>query len=145
MGVDVGRILDTRLAKDRSDLIKVDIEVKDDTPINADTVAQIEMQGITGQGRIELSTPKMGGKPPETPEGEKYPVLKGRPSSLAEFLHDMPKLGEKMSHTLDAINEFTHGGTKTVKSIKELSDSLKANPAQILQGPSTGKGVEIPK
>ena len=103
------------------------------------------MQGITGQGHIELSTPKMDGKPPATPPDEKYPVLKGEGSKLAEFLDDMPKLGKEISSTLTAINEFTRGGTKTVKSIKELSDSLKENPSQILTGPSTSKGVEIPK
>jgi DNA anti-recombination protein RmuC len=75
-------------------------------------------------------------------------VLHGRPSSLAQFMDDMPKLGKQLSHTLDAINTFTQGSTKTVKSIKALSDSLKEDPSQILHGSpggASGKGVEIPK
>src|SRR4030095_1245045 len=48
-GVEVGRILGLRLAPERTDLVKVDIEVKEGTPIRAGTTAGIELQGITGQ------------------------------------------------------------------------------------------------
>jgi phospholipid/cholesterol/gamma-HCH transport system substrate-binding protein len=144
-GLPVGRILDTRLASDRSDLLKVDIEVKEGTPVTAETVAQLETQGLTGQGHLELSTAKLGGSPPPTPEGERYPVLKGQGSKLAKFLDDLPNISKQLEATLGSITTFTKGGTKTVESIKSLSDSLKENPSQILTGPQTGKGVEIPK
>src|SRR5262249_22256699 len=134
-GLPVGRILATRLAEDRSDLIKVDIEVKDGTPVNADTVAQLETQGRTGQSHLELSTPKLSGAPPPTPEGEKYPVLKGQGSKLAKFMDDLPNVSKQLTTTLNSIEGFTKGGTKTVESIKSLSDSLKENPQQILTGP----------
>jgi len=137
--------LQTRLAGDRSDLLKVDIEVKDSTPVTAETVVQLETQGLTGQSHLELSTAKLGGSPPPTPEGEKYPVLKGQGSKLAKFMDDLPNISKQLETTLGSITTFTKGGTKTVESIKSLSDSLKENPSQILTGPQTGKGVEIPK
>src|SRR6185503_6148636 len=144
-GLPVGRILETRLAPDRSDLLKVDIEVKDGTPVTAETVVQLETQGLTGQSHLELSTAKLDGPPPPKPEDEKYPVLKGQGSKLAKFMDDLPNISKQLTTTLNSIEGFTKGGTKTVESIKSLSDSLKENPSQILTGPQTGKGVEIPK
>ena len=144
-GLAVGRILGTRIADDRSDLVKVDIEVKEGTPINAETVAQIEMQGITGQSHLQLSTAQLGSQPPPTPEGEKYPVLKGQGSKLAQFFDDLPNVSKQLTSTLNSLDSFTKGGAKTVESIKSLTDSLKENPSQVLTGPQTGKGVEIPK
>jgi phospholipid/cholesterol/gamma-HCH transport system substrate-binding protein len=150
-GVEVGRIVDMRLAPDRSDLIKVDIEVKEDTPVRADTQAKLEMQGITGVAHIELSTPNLDAPPPQTLAEEKFPVLKGTGSQLATFLDDLPKLSRQLSATLSAIGEFSKGSTKTAESInktadsiKGLTDKLKEDPSQILQGPSH-RGVEIPK
>jgi phospholipid/cholesterol/gamma-HCH transport system substrate-binding protein len=144
-GLPVGRILRTRLAEDRSDLLKVDIEVKEGTPVTAETVAQLETQGLTGQSHLELSTARMDGAPPSIPEGETYPVLKGQGSKLAKFMDDLPNIGKQLETTLTSITSFTKGGSKTVESIKSLTDSLKENPQQILTGPQTGKGVEIPK
>src|SRR4051812_23005101 len=55
-GVDVGKILKMRIDPERVDLVKVDIEIKSETPVYADTSARIEGQGITGVSYIQLAT-----------------------------------------------------------------------------------------
>src|SRR5262245_51018495 len=133
-GVTVGKILAMRLAPGSNDLIKVDIEIKASTPIHAETTAQVEMQGITGQRYVELTSEAGDRTPPRRVPDEEYPVLKGNASQFSkQFLE-----------TMSAINEVSKGTAKTMESIRALTDKLKEDPSQVLH-PPTRKGVEIPK
>ena len=154
-GVEVGKILDMRLSPGRNDLVKVDIEVKEKTPVRAGTVASVTTLGITGQSYIDLDTPNNDNTPPPRVNGEKYPVLKGTESKLAKFLDELPQVADRFQNTLSAVSEFSKQsgkavgdvskeGTKMAESIRGLADKLKENPSQILSS-SERKGVEIPK
>jgi len=143
-GVDVGKIETLRLTPDRNDLIKVDVKVKEDTPVRASTVATIELQGITGQNFIDLTTAPADDKPPPVLAGEKYPVLKGTGSRVNRILNEVPQVTAQVRSTLSGIDDVSRSGTKMTDSIRGLADSLKENPSQILGSP-TRKGVEIPK
>jgi phospholipid/cholesterol/gamma-HCH transport system substrate-binding protein len=158
-GVEVGKVVDMRLAPERSDLIKVDIEVRADTPVRAGTVATIAMQGITGFSYLDLATDSTDKAPPRRVSGEKYAVLTGTGSPLAKFLDEMPKVSAEFKATLSAVGAFTkestetagsirelsEEGTKTVTSIRELTDKLKDDPSQIISPPSYEDGVKIPR
>jgi phospholipid/cholesterol/gamma-HCH transport system substrate-binding protein len=133
-GVEVGKIVALRLASDRSDLVKVDIEVKDTTPVRAQTIVKVEMQGITGQNYIELTTEAADKTPPPRLPDEKYPVLQGTGS----------RLSKQFLETLAAIDELSKSSSKTADSIRALTEKLKEDPSQILY-PAARKGVEIPK
>jgi phospholipid/cholesterol/gamma-HCH transport system substrate-binding protein len=138
-GVDVGRIVGIRLAPERNDLVKVDVEVREGTPIRAGTSATIELQGITGSSYVELNTPIDDQEPPRRVAGEPYPVLEGKGSELRAFLDELPELGMKLQSALGSveqfaqegakmagsIDEFSKEGTRTANSIRSLSDNLK--------------------
>ena len=143
-GVDVGKIVGLRISPDRANLVKVDVEVKADTPVRAETRAEIQMQGITGQSYIELSTEILDVKSPRTMADERYPVLQGSGSQLAKFFSDMPALSRQLIASLGALNDFSRSGAKTADSLRALTDQLKEDPSQIIKGPSY-KGVVIPK
>jgi phospholipid/cholesterol/gamma-HCH transport system substrate-binding protein len=143
-GVDVGKIVDIRIAPEKASLVKVDIEVKEGTPVRAGTKANIQMQGITGQSYVELSTESLDAPPPAKVADEKYPVLQGSGSQLAKFFDDMPNLSRQLIAALGAISDFSRSGAKTADSIRGLTDQLKEDPSQIIKGPSN-KGVVIPK
>jgi phospholipid/cholesterol/gamma-HCH transport system substrate-binding protein len=144
-GVQVGRILNMRLAPERTDLVKVDVEVKEGTPVRAQTVAGIEIHGITGQSYIELATATTDMDPPMYVDGEPYPVLKGNGSELRKFFEELPKVSEQLASTLSSINELSKEGSKMAGSIRGLSDKLKEDPSQILRPPPSTRGVVIPK
>jgi phospholipid/cholesterol/gamma-HCH transport system substrate-binding protein len=138
-GVDVGRIVGIRLAPERNDLVKVDIEVREGTPIHAGTSATIELQGITGSSYVELNTPIDDQEPPRRVAGEPYPILEGKGSELRAFLDELPELGMKLQSALGSveqfaqegakmagsIDEFSKEGTRTAGSIRSLADNLK--------------------
>ena len=143
-GVDVGKISKIRIAPEKAELVKVDIEVRQGTPVRAGTKANIQMQGITGQSYIELATESVDSPPPAKVAGEKYPVLQGSGSQLAKFFDDMPNLSRQLISALGSLNAFSKAGAKTADSIRGLTDQLKEDPSQVLKGPSN-KGVVIPK
>ena len=138
-GVEVGRVLGMRLDPQRTDLVKVDMEVKEGTVINAGTTAAIELQGITGASYIELTTPSQDQGPAQRLAGEEYPVLKGEGSELRAFLDELPKLAMSIQTALgsveafaqqgakmaDSIDHFSKEGTRTAGSIRALADDLK--------------------
>src|SRR5262249_39650655 len=47
-GVPVGRIIDIAIDQKNIEKVRVTIEIDADTPVRTDTVASIELQGITG-------------------------------------------------------------------------------------------------
>jgi len=120
-GVEVGRILGMRLAPDRNDLIKIDVEIKEGTPIRSGTSAAIELQGITGQSYLELTTPNGDTEPPRLVAGEQYPVLKGEGSELRAFLDELPELAMRLQTALGSVEEFAQQGSKLAGSIDQFS------------------------
>jgi phospholipid/cholesterol/gamma-HCH transport system substrate-binding protein len=143
-GVEVGRIVDMRLTPERSDLVKVDIEVLETTPVRAGTEANIAIQGVTGFAYLDLSTASTDKEPPARPAGERYPVLKGTGSQFAKFIDQMPAVSSQFKSTLSAVDELSREGAKTADSIRELADTLKEDPSKIISPPSY-EGVKIPK
>jgi len=143
-GVEVGKVLKFRISPERSELVKVDIEVKDDTPVRAETSASVAVQGITGQSYLDLATNNADKSPPARLPGEEYPVLKGTGSRLDKFFDELPRVSRNMETTLSAIDDLSRQGTKMADSVRGLADKLKENPSEIISSPSH-KGVEIPK
>ncbi len=143
-GVEVGKILDLRLSPERNDLVKVDVEVREQTPVRDKTIASIAVQGITGQSYIDLATPNNDENPPPKVDGEKYPILKGQGSQIDKFLDTVPQLSNQFQTTLSAVDDLSKEGAKMADSLRGLADKLKENPSQIIMPPSH-KGVEVPK
>jgi len=143
-GVEVGKVLELRLSPTRKDLVKVDIEVKDDTPVRAGTKASIGVRGLIGVSYVQLATDNADPSPPPSLPDEKYPVLRGTGSKLDKFFDDLPQVSQHLMTTLSGIDDLTRQGTKTADSIRGLSDKLTMNPSQIISSPSH-EGVKIPK
>lgn len=131
-GIEVGRVKDVRLSANRSDLIKVDIEIDENTPITAQSEASLATLGITGLVFINLTTPEDGEKtPPQIVEGEKYPVIQGKGTQLSKLFQDIPEISKKIldiANKLDSVlNEENVSNLQgTIKNINEVSGQLNA-------------------
>ncbi len=130
-GVDVGRVMDVRISPGRNDLIKVDIEVDDATPIFASTEASLAQQGMTGIVYMELTTTEGDTQPPKIVEGENYPIIAGRGTQLSKLFQDIPKittqileLGEKLNTILS--EENTESLSLTLKNVQTITQSMNA-------------------
>jgi phospholipid/cholesterol/gamma-HCH transport system substrate-binding protein len=123
-GVDVGRVRDVRLSSARNDLIRVDIDVDENTPIFQSTRASLAQQGFTGIVYIELSTDEGDQTPPDRVEGERYPVIVGRGTQLSKLFQDVPQISKQILELSTKLN--TAFDEETVASLSTTFKNLEA-------------------
>ena len=92
LGVGVGRVVDIRIDPRDSSRVEVIVDIDARTPISPNTVAELQLQGITGLLYIDLREDHKA--QPMTPPvaGLKYPVIRSAPSRFDVFLASLPEL-----------------------------------------------------
>jgi phospholipid/cholesterol/gamma-HCH transport system substrate-binding protein len=129
-GVEVGRVRNVKISRDRNDLVKVDIEIDAATPITSTTEAALATQGFTGIVYIDLSTKEGGGQePPMRVEGERYPVIPGKGTHLSKLFQDIPAISKQVLNMTEKLNEFLSEDnmaslSATIKNIEKTSEDL---------------------
>ncbi len=90
-GIPVGRVVDIRIDPEDVETVLVTVETDRRTPIKADTVATLEMQGITGIAYVQLR----GGTQASArldPDAEPPPRIPSRRSALERVFESTPEL-----------------------------------------------------
>jgi phospholipid/cholesterol/gamma-HCH transport system substrate-binding protein len=137
-GVDVGRVKTIELAPDNPERVRLLLEIDAETPVKQDTVATLEVQGLTGLGFVNL----LGGSrdaPPLALQGsEEYPVIPSVPSvwgrldrSLGELVDNLAVASERLRTLLDPANQALIVDTlrdvgRVSAALAERSGSLEA-------------------
>ena len=96
-GVRVGEVIAIQLEPKFPDKVRVRIEVEDKTPVREDTVASLELEGLTGGRYVLLSAVSAEAEPLLPKPGEKFAVIASRPSSLEKVLASAPEILEGAS------------------------------------------------
>ena len=128
-GVDVGSVKSMIVDPGDSRLVRVDLNLRKETPVRTDTRASLAMKGITGVVFIELN----GGDPAAqtllaaTPQG-KIPEIPPEKTGLKAMLDELPKVVEKFSSLEDQVK-------KVVTNVGGLTDKVKDNPSLLLRRP----------
>jgi phospholipid/cholesterol/gamma-HCH transport system substrate-binding protein len=92
LGVGVGRVVDLRIDPRDSSRVEVIVDIDARTPISAHTVAQLQLQGITGLLYIDLQEDRTNRLAAPAVAGLKYPVIRSSPSRFDVFLASLPEL-----------------------------------------------------
>jgi phospholipid/cholesterol/gamma-HCH transport system substrate-binding protein len=100
-GVPVGRVTDIRIDPEDLEQILVTTEIRADTPIKADTVAALEMQGVTGVVNVQLTGGTREAPDLERRPGEPRPRIASRPSPLEQVFEFTPELLNNAVSVLD--------------------------------------------
>ncbi len=95
-GVEVGKVTQIRLAPERNDLIRVNIEVAEETPVYERTQATLAMMGVTGLVYMDMKTDVEDAEPVPEVAGEEYPVIQGNGTNLAKILADVPEISKQI-------------------------------------------------
>jgi phospholipid/cholesterol/gamma-HCH transport system substrate-binding protein len=112
-GLPVGQVV--RLALDPADpsKVRIRIEVVAETPVKTDTVATLELQGVTGVSYVSLS----GGTPDsarlQSAPGEKYPLIQSRRSAFQSLFESGPELLNKAIVLLENIDSMINTQNRT--------------------------------
>jgi len=103
-GIEVGHVDDLKFDPDNPKVIITTLQVLPRLGIRDDSIISIESEGLTGSSYVEIS----GGSknaPILTPkEGQRYPVIKSKQSTLQQLAITAPQLVEKLNVAADRIN-----------------------------------------
>ena len=90
LGVPVGRVNNLRI--DPRDSSRAEVIVDVDAPVSEHTVAELNLQGVTGLLYIDLSEDRSGKVLPPPVASQRYPVIRSAPSRFDVFLAGLPEL-----------------------------------------------------
>lgn len=135
-GVEVGRVENIALAPGNVEEVQLMLSIERGTPVKVDTVAVLQVQGLTGLAFVELT-----GGSRDTPEltagpDQEYPVIKTGPSLLVRFDTAITNLLTHLKQTSKSLNalideENRQAIKETLADIKLLSRTLAARSASI--------------
>jgi len=131
-GVDVGKVERVEIDMKNPERVRLLVQVLEGTPITVDTVANLEYQGLTGIGSVNLA-----GGGPDSPklsatEGENHPVIKSRPSFYATLDLTLSTLLENLTETSASINQLLNEQnraniSRSIENVATLTEQLETS------------------
>lgn len=103
-GVDVGNVQEIHLDPDNPERVILLFAIERGTPIKEDTVAVLKTQGLTGIAYVELSGGARDAPPLRVTAGNKYPVIRTKPSLSARLENVLTTVLAKLDSTSSSIN-----------------------------------------
>lgn len=135
-GVPVGRVVDVGIDPDNVERIEVLLELERGTPIKEDSVASVEMQGITGLSYV-LITGGHHASPKLVPKaGEKHPVMASQQSRLQEIFTDAPDLLNRTIRLVSAATRLLSDDnisaiSATLENVEDISAQMRGTSAKV--------------
>jgi phospholipid/cholesterol/gamma-HCH transport system substrate-binding protein len=128
-GVRVGEVIDVSLKPDLPDQVQITIEVDQKTPVRSDTVATLEIEGLTGGLYVLLIGKTRDAPPLEAAPGQRHPVIASESSSLQQVLEGAPELVQKIDLLLvranDLLNAENRGSlSRTLANMSDFTTTL---------------------
>ncbi len=135
-GVPVGRVEDIRIDPENSERIRVTVALARDTPIKTDSVAALELRGVTGLVDVNISG---GGRdsPPLAPApGETLAVIPSRPSQLETLFASVPMAVARITALADRgarllSDENIAAISAMLQDLNRLTTAIAANSGRI--------------
>lgn len=120
-GLPVGKVTDLYLKENNPNKVVAIIEVDARTPVKEDSVAQLELSGLTGVAFIQLTGGSPESRPLRLKPGQDYPVIRAAPSSLQDLLKSGPETLQSANALMVELNKVV---TDNQKSINEALSNL---------------------
>lgn len=138
-GVQVGGVRRIALAPGNAELVQLTLDIERGTPVKRDTVAVLQVQGLTGIAHVNLSGGSSDSPPLETGPGEKYPVISTGPSlmlrldtGVTALIGNLNRSSENVNALLDEDNRIAL--RHTLANLERLSGTLAAHTGKIDAG-----------
>ncbi len=140
MGVQVGRVADMGIVSGAQILVRVDVDVSSDTPIDRGSYATLTAQGITGVNVINIATEPGDQGPLGKTDGFEHPLIPVRQTGLSALLAQAPDTVSKINALLDQANELL-GETnrasiaRTLANVDAMAETLALQREDIARLP----------
>ncbi|MEL6806282.1 MAG: MlaD family protein [Pseudomonadota bacterium] len=123
-GLPVGQVVDLALDDDDSSQVRVTIEISADTPVNTETVAKLQSQGVTGVSFVGLS----GGSATSTPLPSNSEIPSER-TALQTVFEGAPEVLDRAIELLENVNDVFD--TENKDAVSTLLANLSSASARI--------------
>lgn len=129
-GIPIGTVTDLRVDPENVSRVRVTVEVTGDTPIKADSIASIELQGLTGGAYVQIAGGTPGSPLLRETEHKGVPVIRSRPSNLAAALDTTPQI---LARVLELTDRLASGllSPQNVQAMAETLDNARQVSADV--------------
>jgi phospholipid/cholesterol/gamma-HCH transport system substrate-binding protein len=127
-GVPIGSVTSIRIERRDISKIRVLLDIDHGTPIKENMVASLALEGITGVASVSITGGTQDAPTLRKKEGQDYPEIPSRPSTLEKVLEDLPQIFERL-------------GTISERLVGFLSDENRAAVAETLDNVRTLSGA----
>jgi phospholipid/cholesterol/gamma-HCH transport system substrate-binding protein len=129
LGVGVGRVVELHIDPRDASRVEVIVDIDATTPISAHTVAQLQLQGVTGLLYIDLFEAPSNKVLAPVVAGLKFPVIRSGPSRFDVFLASLPELvaaaGDVVQRADLLLSDANlHAVSSTLGSLEKASSTL---------------------
>ena len=125
-GLRVGEVKSVDFAPNEPGKVVAEVNVDSRIPVRQDTVARLEMQGLTGASAIALSGGSPNAKPLVAPDGQP-PILKAEPSQIQNLLVNVQNISERADSVLAKVDKlFGDVGPAVADTMKNVDTFSKA-------------------
>ena len=148
LGVRVGRVVEMRIDPRDAGRVEVIAAIDSTTPISPRTLAELDLQGVTGLLYIDLQQTAQPAAP--SVASLKYPVIRAVPSQFDVFMAQLPRLSaaaggviarlnrvlsdrniDDISRSLDSLSQASSSLPETVRSVNALLVQLRSATAEL--------------
>lgn len=148
LGVRVGRVLEMRIDPRDAGRVEVITAIDSTTPISARTLAELDLQGLTGLLYIDLQQSARPAPPPVP--SLRYPVIRASQSQFDVFMAQLPRLSaaaggviqrlnrllsdqniDDVSRSLDNLSQASSSLPQTVRSVNALLVQLRSATSEL--------------
>lgn len=137
-GIPVGEVIHIGIDPEHVESVIVTIEVPAATPVRTDTVASMQIKGLTGGVSIQLAGGTQEAPPLLPKPGQKRAVIASRASSLEKLLADAPELLQNLqvlvARASAMLNEDNQAAfSQSLHNVSALTGALAARTDDIQQ------------
>lgn len=118
-GIDVGRVNKLDFDPDDPKKVIVTMQLNPNLKLHEDSLASIASEGLTGGSYVEIDGGKKDSPLLTRQYGQKYAVIKSKPSTLQELAQSAPALIAKLNQAGDKLNELLSD-----ENLKNFSETL---------------------
>ena len=128
-GIDVGRVTDLKFDPNDPQSVIVTMQVQPNLNIREDSDASIESQGLTGGTYVEISGGTANSPMLTAKEGQHYPVIRAKQSTLQQLEQSAPEVVAKLNIAATRLNDLL--SDKNRKSITHVLTNLDETTSAI--------------
>jgi phospholipid/cholesterol/gamma-HCH transport system substrate-binding protein len=135
-GIEVGRITNLEFDPNDPQRVIVTMQVQPNLNIREDSVASIDSQGFTGGTFVEITGGTAASPLLVAHEGQRYPVIRTKPSTFAQLQQTAPEVVAKLSLAASRLNDLLNDNNRRsiahiLANLDETSQAIARRSADI--------------